>query len=86
MSGLMEQIKPENKKLYEPMRWPIEAQQLFASNAMHYYITTGKLTVEKSLEIMPLIQSEDPESISLGIIMMETLTGLTLMLNNCEIK
>lgn len=79
MSGLMEQIKPENKRVYyTPSKYPIEMQKLFASNAMHYYITTGKLTLGKSLEIMPLIESEDPESISLGIIMMETLTGETL--------
>lgn len=78
MSGLMEQIKPENKRVYDLKRWPIESQKLLASNTMHYYITTGKLTVGKSLEILPLIQSEDPESISLGVTMMETLTGETV--------
>jgi len=71
MVGLMEQIKPENKRYYDTSRFNLEATQTLAGNIGHLLIQEGKLSVGDFLELQRLIQSEDIESVRLAIYTME---------------
>jgi hypothetical protein len=75
MNGLMEQIKPENKRLYNTYGWQIGAYQTMASNLRHLLMQQGKLTMEEFVKLTKLIESEDLESVKLSITLMETMTG-----------
>ena len=71
MVGLMEQIKPENKRYYDTSRFNLEATQTLAGNIGHLLIQEGKLSVGDFLELQRLIQSSDIESVRLAIYTME---------------
>jgi len=71
MVGLMEQIKPENRRYYDTSRFNLEATQTLAGNIGHLLIQEGKLSVGDFLELQRLIQSEDIESVRLAIYTME---------------
>ena len=75
MVGLMEQIKPENKRYYDTSRYPIGAYQTLASNIRHLLQQQGKLKMEDFANLTKLIESEDIESVKLSITLMETITG-----------
>lgn len=75
MIGLMEQIRPENKRVYHTLRWPIEAYQTLASNIRHLLMQEGKLTMEDFVKLTKLIESEDLESVKMSIWLMEEITG-----------
>jgi hypothetical protein len=75
MSGLMEQIKPENRHIYTVTGYPITAYQTLASNIRHLLMQEGKLQMSDFVKLTKLIESEDLESVKLSIILMETLTG-----------
>lgn len=75
MVGLMQQIKPENKRYYDTSRFNLEATKTLAGNIGHYFIQTGKLLVGDFLELQTLMQSEDIESVRLSIYIMETKAG-----------
>jgi hypothetical protein len=76
MTGLMEQIKHENKRYYDTSKFDLQATQTLASNIAHYFIQTGKLLVGEFLELQPLMQSEDIESVRLSIYIMETKSSI----------
>jgi hypothetical protein len=76
MIGLMEQIKPENKRYYDTSKFNLEATQLLAGNIGHYLIQSGKLLVSDFLDLQRLIQSEDIESVRLAIYTMEAKTSI----------
>lgn len=76
MNGLMEQIKPENKKPYiNATNYLLYAKQTLARNIRHLLIQNGKLLLSDFAELDKLIQSEDLESIDLAIMIMEAKTG-----------
>ena len=76
MVGLMEQIKPENRRYYDTSRFNLEATQTLASNIGHLLIQEGKLLVGDFLELQRLIQSEDIESVRLAIYTMEVKSSI----------
>lgn len=71
MTGLMEQIKPENKRYYDTSKFNLKATQTLAGNIGHLLIQQGKLLVGDFLELQRLIQSDDIESVRLAIYTME---------------
>ena len=75
MVGLMEQIKPENKRYYDTSKFNLTATQTLAGNIGHLLIQQGKLLVGDFLELQRLIQSEDIESVRLAIYTMEVKAG-----------
>ena len=75
MIGLMEQIKPENRHVYDVSHYPLTAYQTLASNIRHLLTQEGKLKMEDFIKLNRLIESEDIESVKLSIILMETITG-----------
>lgn len=75
MTGLMEQIKPENKRYYDTSRYPLEACQTLASNIRHLLMQEGKLQMSDFIKLTPMIESEDIESVKLAIYTMESLTS-----------
>jgi len=78
MNGLMEQIKPENKRVYHAPStygWQIGAYQTLASNIRHLLMQEGKLQMTDFVKLTKMIESEDLESVKLGIYLMETITG-----------
>lgn len=72
MTGLMEQIKPENRRLYDTSRFPVTAYQILADNIRHLLMQQGKLEMIDYVELEKLISSEDLESVRLSIFIMET--------------
>lgn len=75
MVGLMEQIKPENKRYYDTSRFPLEACQVLASNIRHLLMQEGKLSMEDFIKLTRLMESEDIESVKLSILLMESITS-----------
>jgi len=75
MTGLMEQILPENKRVYTPPNYPLDAYQTLASNIRHLLMTEGKLKIDEFAKLTKMIESEDLESVKLSIILMEQITG-----------
>lgn len=75
MTGLMEQIKPENKRVYDTTRYPLTAYQTLASNIRHLLMQEGKLKMSDFVKLTKMIESEDLESVKLSIILMEQITG-----------
>ena len=71
MTGLMEQIKPENKRYYDTSKFDLHATRTLAGNIGHLLIQQGKLLVGDFLELQRLIQSDDIESVRLAIYTME---------------
>lgn len=74
MTGLMEQIKPEFKRVYV-RNYPLTAWQTLASNIRHLLMSEGKLKMEDFIKLTKMIESEDLESVKLSVILMEQLTG-----------
>jgi hypothetical protein len=75
MVGLMEQIKPENKRYYNISRFNLEATQTLASNIRHLLMQEGTLLWSDFIELNKLIESEDIESVRLAIYLMEAKTS-----------
>lgn len=74
MSGLWEQIKPENKHVYDMTGYYLGACQTLAANIRHLLMQEGKLTMMDFTKLTKLIESEDIESVKLSITLMETIT------------
>lgn len=75
MTGLMEQIRPESKRVYDTTRFPLHAYQNLASNIRTYLVQEGRLLISDVFELEKLIYSEDIESVKLAIYIMETKSG-----------
>lgn len=75
MIGLMEQIKVENKRVYDTSRYPITAYQTLAANIRHLLMQEGKLQMSDFVKLTKMIESEDIESVKMSIWLMEEITG-----------
>ena len=76
MAGLMEQIKPENKRYYDTSKFDLNATRTLASNIRSYLVQQGKLLISEVFELEPLIYCDDIESIRLAIYIMEAKAGI----------
>lgn len=72
MSGLMEQLKVENKHVYDVKMFPLNAAKMLAENVAHHAIQAGKLLVGDYVKLKPLLESNDLESIYLAISLIES--------------
>jgi len=76
MSGLMEQIKPENKRPYiDTTNYPLYARQTLASNIIYLHMLQGQLTMKQFNDLTKLAESEDIESVNLCIYLIESVTN-----------
>ena len=76
MVGLMEQIKPENKRYYDTSKFNLQATRTLASNIRTYLVQEGKLLISEVFELEPLIYCDDIESIRLAIYIMEAKSSI----------
>jgi hypothetical protein len=76
MIGLMEQVKPENKRYYDTSKFDLHATRTLASNIRTYLVQEGKLLISEVFDLEPLIYSDDIESIRLAIYVMEAKTSI----------
>ena len=76
MVGLMEQIKPENRRYYDTSYFNLQATQTLASNIRTLLIQEGKLLISDMFELDKMIYSEDIESVRLAIYLMEAKTSI----------
>jgi hypothetical protein len=69
--GLMEQLRPENRRTYDTSKWPWDAKKMLAHNTCHLLTQEGAITFQESLRLYEMIESPDYENLIVAVSIME---------------